>query len=122
MRDGAASLIGTIRIDHDDDDVGSSASNHSIDPTKLFATPNGTSYVIQVFKFAITVIMAILFVKVAAKSNLTVISRFADAITDGIAKSSETSVELLFQVTQGLVEPYIRDISSNASAVSRPFI
>jgi hypothetical protein len=121
MRDGAASLIGTIRMDQDDD-VGSSASNHSSDARKLVVPQSTRSgYVIQIFKFVFTVIMAILFVKVVANSNLSMISRFADAITDAITKSSETSTKLIVRatrVTQALVEPYTSD---ELGQVSVPF-
>lgn len=114
MRDGAASLIGTIRMDHDDD-VGSSASNHSSDAQKLVVPqPTSFGYVIQIVKFVFTVIMAILFVKVVANSNLTMITRIADAITNAIVKSSDTSAKWIVRSTQVLFEPYTWDEPRNA--------
>jgi hypothetical protein len=117
MRDGANSLIGTIMVD---DDVGSSVSNHSDSP-RMQSMTTSPSYVMQMFKFVCTVIMAILFVKFAVNANLSMVSSVADTIVHTIVKSGETSAELIVRMTQILGDLPALDNSSNSSMISPAF-
>lgn len=101
MRDGAASLIGTITRDVDDD-VGSSVSTHSDDDgTKRGSTythRSAISYVILLFKFVCALITAILFVKFAVHAQLSMMGNVVDAIAETITMSSTSSVELIMRL------------------------
>lgn len=94
MRDGAASLIGTLMLDDDEDDVGSSVSNHS-DGARPVLQSRGPSALGEAFRFVFRVIAMILFVKFAVNANLSTFSSVVDAIANADSSTADLIANML---------------------------